>query len=107
MSQQPTESPAKQEGVLRATRVEWKSADSIPTVHANQVVVSNLGGEFYLTFGEVVPPVPPPTGEAAKDVVLKVNPLVRVAIAPGPMLEIAAAIQRNVQKAMERESHDD
>ena len=107
MSEQPTGSPAKQEGVLRAARVEWENADSVPTTHANQVVVSNLGGEFFLTFGEVAPPVPSLTGDSTKDVVLKVKPLVRVAIAPGPMLEIAAAIQKNLQKALERDSDAD
>lgn len=55
--------------------------------------ISHAGGEFYLTFGELVPPVTP--NESADDLrkrvgdTLEIMPLVRLAITPEVMIKIA------------------
>lgn len=76
-----------------------KNIDEVPSVYANQILITHAGSEFYLIFGEAVPPIilrkedmPP---EEQRDVIIK--PVAKVAIAKDAMEGIAKAIFKNWQ----------
>ena len=81
-------------------RLMWASGADIQTIYVNHFFVSHAGDEFYLTFGELVPPVIP--HESVEEMrarigsTLEIVPIVRLAIAPDAMLKIAEAIRTNV-----------
>ncbi|HRO24586.1 MAG TPA: hypothetical protein PLR07_09870 [Promineifilum sp.] len=81
-------------------RLAWALNTDIHTIYANHFFISHAGGEFYLTFGELVPPVTP--NESADDLrkrvgdTLEIMPLVRLAITPEVMIKIAEAVRTNI-----------
>ena len=79
-----------------AVRLEWGSTEDIPTVYANQVLITHTMGEFFIIFGEVTPPLLLDDKAQIPDS-LKVKPVAKIAISHNNMLSIAAAIQQNVQ----------
>ena len=85
------------EGVESGTvevKVRWKDFRDLKTTYANQLLVTHAGKEFYLVFGELVPPAP--GGDMPECV--EIEPLVRIAVSPGAMLDIAKAIQDNMRR---------
>lgn len=46
--------PKKNE--LIQVEVGWPRDDSLETVYVNQLAILHTGNEFYLTFGELIPP---------------------------------------------------
>lgn len=36
--------------------VTWSKDDTLETLYVNQLAILNTGSEFYLTFGELIPP---------------------------------------------------
>lgn len=87
-------------------RLTWVSNTDLRTIYANHFYISHAGEEFYLTFGELVPPVAPneSTEEMRKRIgdTLEIVPLVRLAITPSAMLKIAEAIRTNVTTYISR-----
>ena len=80
-------------------RLVWdrKNIDEAPSAYANQVLITHSGSEFYLIFGEAMPPIilreedlPP---EDQREVMVK--PVAKVAIAKEAMEGIASAIFKN------------
>jgi hypothetical protein len=82
-----------------ALPVEWASSDEMPTIYANQLILSNTGGEFYLLFGEAVPPLIVDATQLPDKVI--VRPVIRLAIPVRTMLRIRDAIERNVGRFVE------
>lgn len=81
--------------------IKWQSPDDETfTVYANQLVISNAGPQFYLLFGEVVPPLTTEQADLPKE--LPVNVVARIAVAPEAMIEMAKAIHENVTRYQDR-----
>ena len=80
----------------------WESAEDLPTLYVNQIIVSHSGPEFYMIFGEVITPAI--QGQIGGDFpdTLKVKPIIKVAIPQPMMLEITDIIVENVKKFMEK-----
>jgi hypothetical protein len=78
--------------------VRWESGTDIKTLYANHVLITHTGNEFYMVFGEAIPPH---SMEGAPEYV-RIEPVVRVAVSPGSMLQISEAIRSNVGKFLEK-----
>ena len=83
--------------------LRWGDIDELPTLFANHVVITHASGdEFYLIFGEAGPPSEILRGEPLSHI--KIRPVAKIALSPGSMLRIAAAVQQNAanwQRKME------
>jgi len=92
-------------------RLAWVPSADLHTIYANHFFISHAGGEFYLTFGELVPPVTP--DESAEDLrkrvgdTLNIVPLVRLAITPEVMIKIAEAVRTNVTIYISRTTNEE
>lgn len=85
--------------------LEWQDADDVPIVYANQVLVSHMGPEFFVTLGVVLPPASP---DALPDQ-LSIQPQVRVAVSREAMPAIIKALNDSLRRyqqalAQKRES---
>lgn len=72
--------------------LEWSDDDDVPTVYANQVLVSHGGPEFFVVFGVVHPPANPNELPDA----LKIKPQVRVVISRDAMPSVVKALNDNL-----------
>lgn len=86
--------------------LKWELGDNLNTIYANQAIISHAGPEFYLIFGEAKPSINLLMGqiETVNDLpsYIPIQPVVKIALPPEAMLEIAEAIQRNVKKYLEQ-----
>lgn len=92
---------AKPEELAVEPSVVWpERVDDIPTIYANNLFITHGGGDFYLVFGEVTPPVVVSATQEAKERIgaIEVRPVAKIAVAPDAMIEMARVIQNNVQK---------
>ena len=96
MSTRSKNSPPKRDKDAVVIPVYWKAPDGLPSLYANQLLISHAGGEFYLFFGEETPPL----ALKAEDVPdhLQVVPVAKIVVAPEAMLRFAEAIQANIEK---------
>ena len=67
----------------------WGSEQHLETVHINQLKLVFSGAEFYLTFGELVPPL---LNQQDLPTSIEVLPRVRLAISPAAMKGMAEVI---------------
>ena len=74
--------------------LEWESSDSTSIVYANQVMVSHMGPEFFMTFGVVAPP---PSTDSLPDT-LRIHPQVRVAVSRDAMPAMVKAMQDSLER---------
>ena len=85
----------------RRLRLRWRENEELTTLYANHVYVSHAGNEFYLVFGEVVPPnIADESDFETLPEYLDITPVARIAIAPDAMLKIVGAISSNVEAYM-------
>lgn len=77
--------------------LRWAPNESLPTLYANQLFISHAGGEFYLVFGEVVPPAGLVDASSVPEY-LEVKPVARLAISPTTMIRMAEVISQNVAR---------
>ena len=88
-------SPSKSPGPIEIP-VIWGSAHDAPTVYANQLLISHAGAEYYLVFGELVPPLVLDNSNLPAKIEIK--PLVKIAVTHEMMLRFAEAIQTNIKR---------
>ena len=78
----------------------WDTDSRIPTIFANQFLISRMGPQFYLVFGEVEPPLVPDLKVAlGSSLKLPVRPVAKIAVTPETMLAIAKAINTNLDRS--------
>ena len=75
--------------------IKWDDIENVPTIYANEMIISHTGGEFYLIFGEMQPPIGYDKDNLPESI--KVNPIVKVAITHKNMLKFAEVIQNNIE----------
>ena len=91
----------KKQGGTVGIPIRWGKSDQLETVYANNLFITNAGSEFYLVFGEVAPPTESAGGQPPPKFV-EVKPVVRIAISPQAMIQIANVIGQNVSRFMDR-----
>ncbi len=74
--------------------IEWDPSDGAPIIYANQIMISHMGPEFFLTFGVVAPP---PTSDTLPDS-LRIHPQVRIAVSRDAMPAMVTAMQESLQR---------
>ncbi len=77
--------------------VEWAEDEAVPTLYANQVLISHGGPEFFLVFGILLPPANP----AELPDVVKIKPVVRVVVARDAMPGFVHAMTENLRRYQE------
>ncbi|MCZ7568232.1 MAG: hypothetical protein M5U01_06550 [Ardenticatenaceae bacterium] len=83
--------------------IKWpENAGDVPTHYANMLWITHGGPEFFLVFGEIVPP---PPGSSVPEQ-LTVRPIAKIAISPLIMPEIARIIHDNVEKFLRQAKVD-
>jgi len=85
--------------------LRWTLSEDLETLYANHFLITYTGTEFYLVFGELVPPFVIDTLnlQDLPDFV-EIKPVVRLAISAEAMEKIAEAINRNLGRNLKRSS---
>jgi len=96
MNTRSKNSPPKSDTNAVVIPVRWKTPDGLPSLYANQLLISHAGGEFYLFFGEVTPPLALEPEDMPDH--LEIVPVAKIVVAPEAMLRFAEAIQTNIEK---------
>lgn len=94
------EEPKKVTSGEFAVALQWPQRDDLPTIYANQLFISHAGAEFYLLFGEAVPPVI--WDPASVPETIEVKPVARLAISPTAMIRMNEVINQNVARLLRR-----
>jgi len=80
--------------------VTWHDMNTaaVPTVYANQLLVTHGGGECYLIFGEIVPPLYEPGVPLPET--LQPRIVARIAVTREQMVNFARAINQNLERML-------
>lgn len=101
-----TSDPSQEEDDGAVTiKLRRSPTDDLETKYANHFLITFSGTEFYLLFGEVVPPAI--LDENDLDNVpefVDIKPVARLAVSPATMLKITEAINRTVRNSLQRMS---
>ena len=86
--------------------LRWGDDKDLSTLYANNLHVTHQGGQFYLVFGEITPPLIVDFKKEAPKLPRewKINPLVRIAVTPQIMARFADAIKDNFEKFLKTEA---
>ncbi len=91
-----------------AIPVEWPDTIDLPTIYANQLFIHHTGNEFFMTFGELQPPIVVGSKEERREKLkatairgVTIRPVARLAISPPAMMAIAEVIRENTEKFKE------
>jgi aromatic ring-opening dioxygenase LigB subunit len=77
--------------------IRWRPSEETKTIYANQMIITHGGGEFYLIFGELIPPFRlGPEEVLPKEV--EISPVAKIAVTPENMEKFCKAIQSNLEK---------
>jgi hypothetical protein len=98
-----TPDPSQEDEEDSRTLVLRWAPGNVDTKYVNHLMITFTDTEFYLTFGEVVPPVVI-DGQPLADLpdFVEVTPVVRLAVSPAAMLKVAQTIDRQVGRFVER-----
>ena len=80
--------------------LSWGDMARVPTVYANQLLITHSGNEFYLVFGELFPPLV--TDQKHLPESIEINPIIKVAITRENMVMFASLIEENVANFLKK-----
>lgn len=92
----------KQKGDIVTISLKWQSGSELPTLYANQLLVSHASGEFYLIFGESSPPLVSPNEEIPKSI--DIIPKAKVVVLPENMEKFLEVLQINIERYKKQDS---
>ncbi len=95
--------PKQKDGSRVTIPVEWPDTVDLPAVYANQLHIQHTGNEFFLTFGELQPPIVVGSEEERQEKLgaipaITVRPVAKIAISPPAMMAMADVIRENVDR---------
>jgi hypothetical protein len=99
-TKKPTE--AKLEG--KVVRLVWASADDLPALYSNHLIVTHGGeSEFHIVFGHLTPPLV--LAESADDIPdqFVIKPIAKIVVTPQTMRKFIEAMTKNLERFEERE----
>ncbi len=104
MNAKPDPSQEDDDGSV-TIKLRRSTTDDLDTIYANHFLITFTGTEFYLIFGEVIPPALVDEDDlSAVPEFVDIKPLARLAITPATMLKITDAINRTVKNTLGRTS---
>jgi hypothetical protein len=88
-------------------QVDWSTADNLPIMASNIVLVQQTPHEFILTFAATVPPIitEPITPEQARGMKVTAQPIARIAFAPGRLVELLQTLQQQLAIFQQAQQH--
>ncbi len=90
------EPQVKQAAKTMVLKTRWKGFSDVPTLYANQLLVTHANqNEFFLFFGQVVPPAVLDPKDLPSE--LDVVPIAKIVVSPENMLNFSKAIATNVE----------
>ncbi len=99
VNQKPKE--AKLEG--KVVRLVWSSADDLPALYSNHLLVTYGGGsEFHIIFGHLTPPLV--VTESPEDIpdVFTIKPIAKIVVTPQTMNKFIDVMTKNLERFEER-----
>ena len=75
--------------------LSWGDTSRIPTVYANQLLITHAGNEFYLVFGELFPPLVTDRENLPESI--EITPLIKVAITRDNMISFTQLIECTIR----------
>jgi len=81
-----------------AIPMRWRAISETTTIYANNLLITHGGGEFYLIFGETIPPIILDTTVDKIPEIVDIKPVVRIAVTPENIERFADAIIKNIEK---------
>ncbi len=107
MNKTPDSSP-EDDDEFRTLKLRRSPTDTLETKYTNHFSISFTGTEFYLVFGEIIPPAIIDEKDLSNlpDFV-DIKPIARLAISPETMLKISDAISRTVGNYLKRNFGDE
>lgn len=94
-----TEKPEEIEGT-KFVKLDWGSTEELPTIYANHLYITHSGGEFYIVFGELTPPLE--LNPEKLPAQLTIKPVAKIAVTSERMIRFAEAIGDNTEKYKEK-----
>jgi hypothetical protein len=78
--------------------VDWSGASNLPVMASNVFLIQQTPHEFVVTFGVAAPPLleRPLTLEEAQGMRIVPQPLIRLALAPGRVVELLQLLQQQI-----------
>jgi hypothetical protein len=95
MSKEPT----KKEPEGKIVRLVWDSAENLPALYSNQLIVTHGGeSEFHIIFGHLTPPLilPESVEEIPDQIVIK--PVAKIVVTPKTIKKFIEALTKNLEK---------
>lgn len=79
----------------------WEDTEHIPTVYANNLLITHAGGaEFYLIFGEVVPPILLGTPGEKLPKKINIKPVAKIVLTPEAMIKFSEIINLSLKSLL-------
>jgi hypothetical protein len=88
-------------------QVDWSGADKLPIMASNVVLIQQTPHEFLITFGVAAPPITqtPLTEEQARGMKITAQPIARLALAPGRVVELMQLLQQQLIAYQQAQKH--
>ncbi|OGO75509.1 MAG: hypothetical protein A3K41_02515 [Chloroflexi bacterium RIFOXYD12_FULL_57_15] len=103
-TKKPTE--AQLEG--KVVRLVWDSADDLPALYSNHLIVTHGGeSEFHIIFGHLTPPLI--LAESLDEIPdrLVIKPVAKIVVTPQTMRKFIEAMNKNLERFEERGKEGD
>ena len=94
-----TEKPTKARLEGKLVRLVWDSADGLPALYANHLIVTHGGGsEFHIVFGHLMPPLilPESPDDLPDEFVIK--PVAKIVVTPQSMKKFIEVMTKNLER---------
>jgi hypothetical protein len=91
----------------KVVRLVWASADDLPALYSNHLLVTHGGeSEFHIIFGHLTPPLI--LAESSKDIPDEfiIRPIAKIVITPQSMRKFIDAMTKNLERFEERTKED-
>ena len=94
-------SQEERESKQRAIQLRWGSPVQLPTTYANELFIMHFGDQYYLVFGEVIPPVMLDPNKEDMPNFVEIRPVAKVVVTPENMARFSKVIQQTIQKSLD------
>lgn len=98
-----TKKPSNKQKDGKVIQLVWDSADDLPGLYANQMLVTHGESEFILIFGQLTPPLATSPEDLPDEV--HVKPTSKIVVTPKFIKKVIAALSKNLERfeAQEKE----
>lgn len=102
-----TKKPKKAKLEGKVVRLVWSSADDLPALYSNHLLVTHGGeSEFHIIFGHLTPPLV--ITQSPKDIpdVFSIKPIAKIVVTPQTLKKFIDAMTKNLERFEKRETKE-